>query len=148
MKRLVLAAALAAAAMQLPVSAGARTACYSPAAMEADQAIRYLTDLMVVSSACQNAVYVEFRARNQAAIRDYQHTMIEHFHGTKGFDDWNTVLANEFSMQHSGQPTGQMCQQWAGNFARASGLDLAGFRAYAAGLATAASAQYTKCGRR
>ncbi|HEY1795642.1 MAG TPA: hypothetical protein VGG57_05945 [Stellaceae bacterium] len=150
MKRLVLAAALTAAAVQLPVSAGARTAaaCYSPAAMEADQAIRYLTDLMVVSSACQNTVYVEFRARNQQAIRDYQHTLIAHYHGTKGFDDWNTVLANEFSMKHSGQPTGTLCQQWAPAFARASAFDLAGFRAYAAGLATAATAQYTKCGGR
>jgi hypothetical protein len=147
MKRLVLAAALAAAALQLPVSAGARETCYSPAAMEADQAIRYITDLMVVSSSCQNAVYVEFRARNQVAIRDYQHTLIEHFHGTKGFDDWNTVLANEFSMKRSGVPTGQMCQQAAPMFAKASALDLAGFRAYAAGLATAASAQYVKCRR-
>jgi hypothetical protein len=147
MKRLVLAAAMAAVALQLPVSAGARTACYSPAAMEADQAIRYLTDLMVVSSACQNAVYVEFRARNQVAIRDYQHTMIEHYHGTKGFDDWNTVIANEFSLKHNGVPTGQMCQQAAPMFAKASALDLAGFRAFAAGLATAATAQYQKCRR-
>ena len=147
MKRLVLAAALAAAALQLPVSAGAREPCFSPAAMEADQAIRYLTDLMVVSSACQNSVYVEFRARVQAAIRDYQHAMIEHFHSTARFDDWNTVLANEFSMKHNGVPTGVMCQQEAPMFARASALDLAGFRAYAAGLATAASAQYDKCRR-
>ena len=147
MKRLVLAAALAAAAALLPAAAGAREPCYSASAMEADQAIRYLTDLMVVSSACQNAVYVEFRARNQAAIRDYQHTMIEHYHGTKRFDDWNTVLANDFSLKHNGQPTGLMCQQAAAMFAKASTLDLAGFRAYAAGLATAASAQYEKCRR-
>lgn len=147
MKRLVLAAVLAAAAVQLPVSAVARDACFSQAAMEADQAIRYLTDLMVVSSACQNTVYVEFRARNQVAIRDYQHTMIEHFHGTKRFDDWNTVLANEFSMKHNNTPTGVMCQQSAPMFAKASALDLAGFRAFAAGLATAASAQYEKCRR-
>ncbi len=79
-------------------------------------------------------------------MRDYQHSMIEHYHGTKGFDDWNTVLANEFSMQHSGQPTGLLCQQWAAAFAKASALVLAGFRAYAAGLATAATAQYAKCG--
>lgn len=147
MKRLVLAAVVAAAALQLPMSAGAREACYSPAAMEADQAIRYLTDLMVVSSACQNTVYVEFRARNQAAIRDYQHVMIQHYHGTKGFDDWNTVIANEFSMKSAGEPTAQLCQQRAPMFAKASALDLAGFRAFAAGLATAATAQYHKCGR-
>lgn len=147
MKRLVLAAALAVAAWQLPVSAGAREPCFSPAAMEADQAIRYLTDLMVVSSACQNTVYVEFRARNQVAIRDYQHAMIEHFHSTKRFDDWNTVIANELSMKHNGTPTGVMCQQEAPMFQRAAALNLASFRAYAAGLATAASAQYERCRR-
>jgi hypothetical protein len=147
MKRLVLAAVVAAAALQPPVSAGAREPCFSPAAMEADQAIRYLTDLMVVSSACQNTVYVEFRARVQVAIRDYQHAMIEHFHSTRRFDDWNTVIANEFSMKHNGMPTAQMCQQEAQMFARASALDLAGFRAYAAGLAAAASAQYERCRR-
>jgi hypothetical protein len=147
MKRLVLAAALAAAALQLPAAAMAKGACFSPAAMEADQAIRYITDLMVVSSACQNPVYGEFRARNQAAIRDYQHTLIVHFHGTKGFDNWNTVIANELSMQHNNTPTAVMCQQSTAMFARASSQDLAGFRAFAAGLATAASAQYEKCRR-
>jgi hypothetical protein len=147
MKRLVLAAVLAAAAWQNPAGAATKAACYSPAAMEADQAIRYITDLMVVSSACQNSVYVEFRERVQAAIRDYQHTMIAHFHGTARFDDWNTVLANEFSMKHSGEPTATMCQQSAPMFAKASGFDLAAFRTFAAGLAAQANAQYEKCRR-
>jgi hypothetical protein len=147
MKRLVLAAAMAVAALQQPVAAMAKGSCYSQAAMEADQAIRYLTDLMVVSSSCRDSIYGEFRARNQVAIRDYQHTLIEHYHGTKGFDDWNTVLANEYSMKRSALPTATMCQQSAAMLQKASTLDLAGYRAYAAGLATAASAQYQKCRR-
>jgi hypothetical protein len=145
MKRLVLAAAIAVVALQQPVAAMAKGRCYSQAAMEADQAIRYLTDLMVVSSSCRDMIYGEFRARNQVAIRDYQHTLIQHYHGTKGFDDWNTVLANEFSMKRSALPTATMCQQSAAMLQKASKLDLAGFRAFAAGLATAASAQYEKC---
>ena len=140
MKRLVLAAAMVAMALQLPAAAMARGSCYSQAAMEADQAIRYLTDLMVVSSSCRDSIYGQFRARNQ-------HTLIEHYHGTKGFDDWNTVLANEYSMKRSALPTATMCQQSAAMLQKASTLDLAGYRAYAAGLATAASAQYEKCRR-
>ena len=147
MKRLVLAAVLSVAALYQPAAATARESCYSQAAMEADQAIRYMTDLMVISSSCQDTIYAEFRLRNQDAIRAYQKAMIEHYHGTKGFDDWNTLLANQFSMQHSTIPTGTMCQQSAALLAKARELDTAGFRAHAAGLAAAASAQYKKCGK-
>lgn len=148
MKRLVLAAALAAAAaLQQPAAAASRDSCYSSAAMEADQAIRYMTDLMVVSSSCQDTIYAEFRLRNQDAIRAYQKAMIDHFHGTKRFDDWNTALANEFSMKRSGMPTAQMCQQSADMLARARVLDVAGFRAFASGMAASATGQYAKCGK-
>lgn len=148
MKRLALVAAVGLFALQQPmVAAEARQPCYTTAAMEADQAIRYMTDLMVVSSACQNQVYAKFRYRNQNAIRDYQHTMIRHFHSTARFDDWDTKLANDFSLQRNGQPTAQMCQQAAGMLARADTFDDARFRAFAASMAAAATKQYNKCGR-
>jgi len=147
MKRLALAAALGAMALQQPAVAAVRGACYTPAAMEADQALRYMTDLMVVSTACQDQVYVKFRLRNQDAIRDYQHTMIRHFHGTSRFDDWDTRLANELALKRNVLPTPQMCQQAAGMLARAGTLDTAGFRAVAAGMAAQATSMYHKCGR-
>lgn len=148
-----MAAALAALAMHQPALAakrsggGSSSACFSAAAMEADQAIRYMTELMVISSSCQDTIYAEFRLRNADAIRGYQKAMIAHFHGTKGFDDWNTTIANELSMKHSSIPTSQMCQQQAPLLAKARTLDLAGFHAYAVAAATAAAAQYHKCGK-
>ncbi|HVC50700.1 MAG TPA: hypothetical protein VND87_01625 [Stellaceae bacterium] len=147
MKRLALAAALGAMALQQPAVAAVRGACYTSAAMEADQAIRYMTDLMVVSTACQDQVYVKFRLRNQDAIRDYQHTMISHFHGTARFDNWDTQLANELALKRNVLPTPQMCQQAAGMLARAGTLDTAGFRAFAAAMAAKATSMYHKCGR-
>src|SRR5437762_735138 len=86
MKRLVLIAALCAAMAPQPGWAAekaraARVECYSQSAIEAEQAIRFLTDVMVVSSTCQDTVYAEFRLRNRDPILAYQKAMIAHFHG-------------------------------------------------------------------
>lgn len=145
MKRLVLLAALALVALQ-PAAVEARDACYTRTAMEADQAIRFMTDVMVISSACQDTVYAEFRLRNRVAIIGYQRAMIAHFHSTSRFDEWNTHLANEVSMKDNGVPTAKLCQESKPILAKASSLDTAGFRAYAAAQATSASAQYDECG--
>lgn len=136
MKRAAVVAALIAAAMLQPGMAAERkkaahSACPSAAAAEAEQAIRFMTDVMVVSSACQDTIYAEFRLRNQEAIRAYQKTMIAHFHGNKGFDAWNTTLANQASQKHTGLPTAEICQKDAELLKTAQGLDPAGFRHYA-----------------
>ena len=81
MKKVVLAAALLAAASVATASAADRN-CYSPADIEAEQALLFQTNLMVISSACRDTVYGEFRARNTAAILRYQNAMIEHFRRT------------------------------------------------------------------
>ena len=67
MRKLVLAAALLVAASFQGVSAADKQ-CYSAADVEAEQAILYQTNLMVISSACKDTVYGEFRARNKDAI--------------------------------------------------------------------------------
>ncbi len=148
MKRLVLIAGLLAAIVQ-PVApaAAASGACYSQAAMEADQAIRFVTDVMVVSSACQDTIYGEFRMRNKDPIIAYQKALIAHFRGASRFDSWNTALANEASRKQGGMPTVQLCQQAAPLMNQAKSLDPKGFRAYAAAQAVSMSAQYTKCGK-
>ena len=78
MRKIVLAAALLAAASSQGVSAADRQ-CYSPADIEAEQAILFQTNVMVISSACKDTVYGEFRARNSDAIIRYQKAMIDHF---------------------------------------------------------------------
>lgn len=150
MKRLiVLAAAMSAAMLLQPVSAAerARGDCYTPNAIEAEQAIRFLTDVMIVSTTCQDTVYAEFRLRNRDPILAYQKAMIAHFHGTPGFDRWNTVIANEAAQKRAGQPSTIVCQQAADLLRQAGALDPPKFRAFAAAQAATAAATYPRCGK-
>jgi hypothetical protein len=147
MKKLVVVAALAVALVQQPMRvASAAGQCYSPAAIEAEEAIRFVTDLMVASTACRDTTYGMFQQRNSVAIIAYQKAMIAHFHSTAGFDAWHTSLANQASLKDAGLNPTQACQQAADLMKTASTLDVKGFRAYAANLAANASARYTKCG--
>ena len=154
MKRVALIAALALAAAAQPGWAASKSAgkpqgaCYSPAAIEAEEAIRFLTDLMVVSSACQDigeatAIYAGFRVRNQDPIRNYQKALIAHHHGTAGFDRWNTSLANQKAQKEGGNQ--QLCQQSAELLQKAKALDPQGYRAWAASEAAGAGDRYARC---
>jgi hypothetical protein len=158
MKRAAIAAALLAVAWAMPASAAGR-GCTSARDLEAEQALLFLTNLMVASSAChQNDAYAEFRLRNQYAIIAYQKAMIAHFRRAgyrrpqSAFDQWNTSLANRISLQEGAVPIAQVCQQAAGMFRLASTLDPAGFHRYAAAQAQTAQAQSavltrSQCGR-
>jgi hypothetical protein len=145
MKKIVLIAALVAAAAQPAWAASkATSSCMSPSAIEAQEAIRYMTDLMIVSSVCQDTIYAEFRLRNRDAILGYQKALIAHFHGAAGFDRWNTALANQAAQKQSGNQL--ICQQSVALLQQARGLDTKGFRAFAAAQA-AANTQAVKCGK-
>jgi len=136
MKKAVLAAVFMAAASVATASAADRD-CFSPADIEAEQALLFQTNLMVISSACRDTVYGEFRARNTAAILRYQNAMIEHFRRTgarnpkSAFDAWQTSLANEAARKQATVPTGQFCQQSTEMLKLASALDTKAFRDYA-----------------
>ena len=148
MKKLGTIAALAGGLMaaQAGWAADARAQCYSQSAIEAEQAIRYLTDVMLASTACQNTTYAEFRLRNRDAIVAYQKAMISHFRGEAAFDRWNTALANAAAQKQASANLGVFCQQAETLMKQAKALDPAAFRAYAASQAAAAGAQYPKCG--
>ena len=139
MKRLVLIAVLLAVAVFQPAIAAEKaksSGCATAGAGEAEAALRYLTDLMVVSSVCQDTVYAEFRLRNRDQIMAYQKAMIAHMHGNAAFDRWNTSLANQAAQKQNGNQL--LCQQSAALLQQAKGLDPNGFRAYAAAQAAAA----------
>lgn len=150
MRRLVAAAALCVIAVAQQ-SAGAaergRGDCYTQSAIEAEQAIRFMTDVMIVSTTCQDTVYAEFRLRNRDPILAYQKAMIAHFHGNPGFDRWNTALANDAAQKRAGTPSTVVCQQAADLEKQAGALDPPKFRAFAAAQAAAAGASYPRCGR-
>ena len=150
MKKVVLAAAVLAAASVATASAADRN-CYSPGDIEAEQALLFQTNLMVISSACRDTVYGEFRARNTAAILRYQSAMIDHFRRTgarnpkSAFDAWQTSLANEAARKQAVIPTGQFCQQSTEMLKLASTLDTKGFHDYAA--AHAVDGAHPRCSK-
>jgi len=152
MRKIILAAALLAAASSQSVSAADRQ-CYSPADVEAEQAILFQTNLMVISSACKDTVYGEFRARNQAAIIQYQKAMIDHFRRTgsrnaqSDFDRWNTSLANEISLKQGTLPMAQICEQTSETLKLGRTLDAKGFHDYAVAKATSAADSHPRCAR-
>jgi hypothetical protein len=117
-------------------AASAASQC-SAADREAEQALIFQTNLMVVSSACRDETYAEFRYRNKNAIIAYQHEMIAHFRragyrDAQGqFDRWNTSLANQIALKQGEMPTAQVCQQAAEMLKMASTLDAKGFHDYA-----------------
>jgi hypothetical protein len=146
MKRFVVAAL--AAAMLLPAGvAGAADGCYSPAAIEAEQGMRFLINLMVASTACRDQTYGLFQQRNKNTVLFYQKAMIAHFHGSAAYDRWDTAMANEFAMKQAGKTAPQSCQEAADLIKTATAMDDKGFRAYAASLAATARSQYHTCGK-
>jgi hypothetical protein len=149
MKKLAMATALVGGLLATTPGwgAGAQSPCYSQSAIEAEQAIRYITEVMVASSACRNTTYAEFRLRNKDAIIAYQKAMISHFHGTPAFDKWNTALANIAAQKQASENLGVFCQQSETLMKHAKALDPAAFHAYAAAQAAAVGTQYAKCGR-
>jgi hypothetical protein len=148
MKKLLVAAALVAVAGLQPAGAAEKKKAAAPgcpaAVAEAEQAIRFMTDVMVVSSTCQDTIYAEFRLRNQEPIRAYQKTLVGHFHGNKGFDSWNTSLANQYSQKRAGLPSAQVCDQAAELMKTAKGLDPQTFRQYAVAQVQTAGATCSK----
>ena len=149
MKKFALIAALVAAVAVQPGWAAdkAKSSCSPAAAIEAEQALRFVTELGIASNACTSiGIYADFRVRNRDAIVAYQKTMIAHLHGAAAFDRWNTVLANQLAQRQSSIVPAQFCQQSEPLLNQAKALDPTGFRAYAAAQA-AANTQAVKCGK-
>ena len=150
MRKVVLAAALFAAASFQGASAADKQ-CYSSADVEAEQAILFQTNIMVISSACKDTVYGEFRARNKDAIIRYQKAMIDHFRRTGSrnaqseFDRWNTSLANQISLKQGALPMAQVCQQAGEMLKLASTLDAKGLHDYAVAHATTVADSHPRC---
>jgi hypothetical protein len=127
--------------------------CATPADIEAEQAILFQTDVMVVSSTCRDSVYAQFRMRNASAIIGYQNEMISYFrHEGKrqpslAFETYITDLANDASRKQNGQPTALICQQSAPLMKQASAFDAHGLHDYAIQQAKLVSSNFTKCVR-
>jgi hypothetical protein len=150
MKKLVAALALTAMAVST-ARAAAAPPCFFPAEIEAEQAMLFSTELMVVAETCHDQAYLHFLKRNIEPVKQYQHRLIEHFRrqGDKRaestLDSYMTKLANQSSLRNGQVPITTVCQQGATLFKTANALGPADFRNYAAEKATLNRQYYKAC---
>jgi hypothetical protein len=119
-------------------AAAATPQCLRARDLEAEQAMRFQTEIMVVSDTCGAQTYTRFARRNREALVEYQKQVIDHFrrigspHAEARFDSYLTQLANEVSLRVGAQPVAQMCEQAQPLLATADALAGDGFRRYVA----------------
>ena len=140
------------AVLCLVVGATAATQeCLRPAEAEAEQAIRFQTELMVVSETCHEQIYPHFLHRNRIALAEYQKRMIERYRRTgaarpkANLDTYMTGLANETALRVSAEPVEVLCREQADFLATADALDVKKFRRYIAKQAVERDAEHRRC---
>ncbi|HXQ49777.1 MAG TPA: hypothetical protein VN802_01680 [Stellaceae bacterium] len=149
--------AAAATALSLAATSGAMpavaatVACFQTADMEADQAMRFQTELMVLSDTCGVTSYRDFTVRNREQIIAYQHQLLDHFKriGARSpqasLDSFLTQIANESALKDGRELREVVCSRSATLFVTAQTLDSEHFRVRASELATTNQATYRRC---
>jgi hypothetical protein len=135
----------------IALAAAAAPQCFRADEIEAEQAVRYQAELMVVSDTCGTQSYTQFARRNRDVLVEYQHQVIERFrrtgtpHAEARFDSYLTRLANEISLRNGAQPVAALCHDAASFLAAADKLEREDFRRYIAARAAESSADYRRC---
>jgi hypothetical protein len=127
------------------------TRCFQPNDIEAEQAILFQTELMVVAEACRDKAYIDFLRRNKDQIIAYQKHMIEFFrrHGESkadiAFDSWHTRLANQSALRNSQVPVSVLCAEGKTLLDTANMLKPKDFKSYVAEKANLHRQYYVAC---
>jgi hypothetical protein len=127
--------------------------CFQPADIEADQAIRYQTQIMVLSDACGTDTYRDFTVHNREAIAEYDKQMMAHYRRVgernpqSSLDSFLTRIANEMSLSNGAELAQSLCGRTAPVLAEAETFTVVQFRQRATQLAQTNSASYRRCGR-
>jgi hypothetical protein len=146
--------ALAVALMLVAGAAAAQnhvTRCFQPNDIEAEQAILFQTELMVVAEACRDKAYIDFLRRNKDQIIAYQKQMIDFFrrHGESkadiAFDSWHTRLANQSALRNSQVPVSVLCDEGKRILDTANMLKPKDFKSYVAEKANLHRQYYVAC---
>lgn len=154
MKTPRLAAGLTAALMAMNVvgpAAAATATCFQPADIEAEQAIRYQTELMVISDTCGSDSYRDFTIRNREAIIFYQKQLMDRFRraGARSprasLDSYLTEMANQRSLAAGREQTQAVCGRSAALLAEAKKLSGEQLRRHIATLAAENGKGYRRC---
>jgi hypothetical protein len=148
-------AVLGAAALVLAAiaaNAAPRGDCFSNADLEAEEAVRFQAQLMVLSDICRDTTYGRFTQRTRDAIMAYQRQMIDHFkragerRADITFENYMTRLANQESIASGQRTSTEICQPGNALIVTANNIGSPkDFRAFAASQAAANRGSYLAC---
>ncbi|HEY1507242.1 MAG TPA: hypothetical protein VGF92_23270 [Stellaceae bacterium] len=135
------------------VSVAQAASCYRSDELEADQALRFQAQIMVLSDSCHSDSYGEFRQHNGTTLAAYQQKMIGHFRrdgvsargADNAFDSFITALANKMALTYGNEPVGSLCSRTADFLARAEHFSRDDFVHYVSEQAAANRQTYTIC---
>lgn len=133
------------------ISVAQAATCYRTEEIEADQAVRFQTQLMVLSDSCGSTSYSQFTHRNASTLAAYQEKMIGYFRRITGrgadsaFDRFITSLANKTALDAGKEPIASLCSRSAEFLTKAQGFDREQFVHYVAEQAAAQRGNYTIC---
>lgn len=133
------------------VSVAQAATCYRVDEIEADQAVRFQTQLMVVSDSCGSPSYTEFTHRNASTLAAYQQKMIGYFRRVSGrgadsaFDRFITSLANQMALSAGKETVSSLCTRSADLLSKGQTFDKNAFVHYVSQQAAAARGTYPAC---
>ncbi|HKR18611.1 MAG TPA: hypothetical protein VJS41_00560 [Stellaceae bacterium] len=132
-------------------TAFAASSCFQKDAYEAWQAVRYMTELMVLNDTCRVHVYEGFIKQNFAALDSYHKELVAHFrdagdrHPEDTVDRYVTHAANEVSEEDGQMSTAELCSQKASYFATAQSLAGVKFHQFVADLVNTQKSDFRPC---
>jgi hypothetical protein len=133
------------------VSAAQAATCYRNNEVEADQAVRFQAELMVLSDSCGSTSYSQFTHHNASTLAEYQKTMIGYFRrgnargADSAFDKFITSLANKSALDVGREPIASVCTRSADLLAKAQNFGRDDFIHYVSAQAAAARGNYKVC---
>ena len=133
------------------VSVAQAATCYRSDEIEADQAVRFQTQLMVASNSCGSQSYTEFTHRNASTLAAYQQKMIGYFRRVSGrgadsaFDRFITSLANKEALSAGRETVSVLCTRSADLLSKGQTFGRDDFVHYVAQQAAAAKGTYPTC---
>ncbi len=116
-------------------------ACYTDAQLEAEQAIRVHSELMVIALKCYRHFpeskpyeqYASFTERNRSLISRWETTLVQFFRNehrarpTRAFDSLRTRIANDFAAEANVMTADRYCSQKLEHLKQVTLLDEQGF---------------------
>jgi len=143
MRHLALASVAVAAALAGDALAAA---CYLPAEIEADQAIKLRAELKVVGEVCKDPSFTAFSDRNQATLAAYEEIVTEHLARAGAGSDLGTYLKGleKEAMEHAAKSP-SFCADSFDTVALVGEMRPADLHAYAVSKAEIARQDYAMC---